>query len=83
MQKKSLMDTKNDYHQQVDECVSRINDNMAKVFEFSQIQEKGENDIASNMQLKTSNLIIMQSINDLQLLLQKFKHHRIFFTLKL
>jgi len=66
---------KAEYHEEVDKHAMIINENLKSIFEYSQIQDKVENEKAANLQIKTSNLIIMQSINELFLLLQKIKHH--------
>ncbi len=71
----SITDVKKEYHRQVDDHISRINEGLKTVFDNAQVQDKGDSETVSNLQLKASNLIIMQSMNELLLLLQRFKHH--------
>ncbi len=74
--KKDILALKNEYHRIIDENVSRINENLRNLFKYAKIHDKWENEKPANIQIKTSGLIIMQSVQDLFLLLQKFKHHR-------
>jgi len=77
---RNIKSIKNEYHRTIDDQIVKITENLRNITKYSKFQEKSDTEKSSNTQLKTSNLIIMNSIQNLFLLLQKIKHHSIFFN---
>ena len=72
--------TNAEYHRIIDNQISLINENMRNIFKYIKIHRKWETEKVANVQLKTSNIIVMKAIQELFLLLQNFKHHSISFA---